>query len=82
MKIRSGFVSNSSSSSFVIKMSQITKDQLDLIQLHKVFAGDGAWDIHTYHGFLLGSSSSMIYDMREYLKTLKIDDDRIMWSGS
>ncbi|KKK81673.1 hypothetical protein LCGC14_2811090 [marine sediment metagenome] len=81
MKIRNGFVSNSSSSSFVIRISDITKDQFDLLQLHKVFAGDDAWDIQIYYGSIMGNSSSMIYDMREYMKTIKIPDDRIMWSG-
>ena len=82
MKVRSGFVSNSSSSSFVIKISSITKDQLELLNLHNVLAGDNAWDIQTYYGFIMGSSSSMIYDIKEYMKTIKISDECIMWSSS
>ena len=82
MKIRSGFVSNSSSSSFVIKISSITKDQIELLNLHSVLAGNNAWDIQTYYGFVMGSSSSMIYDMKEYMRTIKIPDECIMWSGS
>lgn len=81
MKIRSGFVSNSSSSSFVIRISDITQDQLDLLYLHKVFAGDNAWDFGRYGGFVLGSSSSMIYNMKEYMRTIKIKDDKVKWSG-
>ena len=34
MKIRSGFISNSSSSSFCIKLSDLTEDQIDDIQDH------------------------------------------------
>ena len=38
MKVRSGFVSNSSSSSFCIKLQDLTEDQINHIKEHIVFA--------------------------------------------
>jgi hypothetical protein len=60
-------------------MSDITKDQIDLIHLHKVFAGNNAWDIDIHLGFIIGSSSSMVYDIKEYIKTIKVPDDKVHW---
>ena len=43
MKTRNGFVSNSSSSSFIIKKKFVTGEQIDAIKNHIQYANDNNW---------------------------------------
>jgi len=43
MKTRNGFVSNSSSSSFIIKKKFLTGEQIDAINNHIQYANDNNW---------------------------------------
>jgi hypothetical protein len=50
MKIRNGFVSNSSSSSFVLLLKDITPSQLDMLQRHTQIAQAAGWAFGEYPG--------------------------------
>jgi len=45
MKIREGFVSNSSSSSFVLSLKDITSNQLEMLQRHTQVAQAAGWAV-------------------------------------
>lgn len=92
MKIREGFVSNSSSSSFIINLNNISKNQLQQIENHsesksyKTMYGKDkfqCWDIlinkkqNTVHG----STSMDNFDMGEYLDTIGVRSDHIEWDN-
>lgn len=79
MKIRSGFVSNSSSSSFVIKLRDITAWQLEQIRNHGERAGDDAWSIDVVEEEVTGHTYMDNFDMRQYLFEIGIADDKIEW---
>jgi hypothetical protein len=88
MKTRDGFVSNSSSSSFMIQESKLNSVQLEKIINHKSYLskaeqGD-AWSIsnHQKYGvnFICGSTYMDNFDMHYYLtKILKINPAFIEW---
>ena len=76
MKIRNGFVSNSSSSSFIICVPEFyggrgkikTRENLDkLIEKIKVVADKNDWDFNVYKGYMLFSTSMDNFDMKEFL---------------
>ena len=86
MKIRNGFVSNSSSSSFVIKLDDINSRQKMGIydhrkELEKDGCEDDAWDISENANVIKGTTSMDNFDMEDYLtNTLNIDNIYIEWS--
>ena len=74
MKMRMGFVSNSSSSSFIVNVQDIygkkikTREHLNkLIDEIKVTAENNEWSFNVYRGYLLFSTRMDNFDMREYL---------------
>ena len=90
MKIRSGFVSNSSSSSFVIPKDKITALQLDQIVNHieegKKYnmdcCDDGSywnWDINTNGHVVCGDTLMDNFDMREFLNYIGVDPNVVRW---
>lgn len=91
MKKRTGFVSNSSSSSFVIGMSKLTANQVFKIERHIETAnldsydeieykqcGDN-WDIEVTEDFVRGSTWMDNFDMRAFLKRIDVKDEDIRW---
>jgi len=91
MKIRRGFVSNSSSSSFSILLSDIMADQLYQIENHaqnSLFETCGgseydAWTISTSELEVIGNTDMDNFDMHFFLtKVLKINEDAIRWRNS
>lgn len=92
MKIREGFVSNSSSSSFIINLNNISKNQLQQIENHsksksyKTMYGKDkfqCWDIliNKKQNTVRGSTSMDNFDMGEYLDTIGVRSDHIEWDN-
>lgn len=87
MKIRNGFVSNSSSSSFVIPLKNITNKQLKMIKSYEVKAKklrlkywDSPWEIKIENEFVYGYTDMDNFDMEYYLESVvKIPNDKIRW---
>ena len=93
MKIRNGFVSNSSSSSFVIPKDKLTEEQIQLIKNHSTEASkhteyynfgnvDEPWSIRESEYYISGDTFMDNFDMYEYLiNFLKIDRELIHWDS-
>lgn len=87
MKIRQGFVSNSSSSSFVIYLSDITAEQLSKILNHAEegeklgieHAREWAWDVRTSDGCVGGSTYLDNFDMGEFFARIGVPFDKVKW---
>lgn len=87
MKIRNGFVSNSSSSSFILKKKDLKKWQICAIKYHLEFGkllgmeysdDCNRWETmgaHTKQSKIIQLSTSMTnFDMREFLKKIGVPD--------
>lgn len=92
MKIREGFVSNSSSSSFVIDRSAVTPSQIFSIVHHIDCAKElgltadtgycaefDAWTITLHPGYIRGYTSMDNFDMRKFLNVIGVDASVIDW---
>lgn len=85
MKIRRGFVSNSSSSSFVVSLRNLSLEQLCKILNYQIwgeklgieYAKSDAWNISIRHGMLCGDTFMDNFDMREFLD--KIGVTGVIW---
>ena len=89
MKNRRGFVSNSSSSSFIIQKKYLNNEQLNMIYDHiNVAKGilkedmdyDMPWDIKNHKDNIRGSTMMDNFDMHYFLtEIVKVDEDHIEW---
>ena len=94
MKFRTGFVSNSSSSSFMIPRRYVSDDQLEKIynhmshgKIHDDYYGFvgcyddyNSWGIGDDENYVTGSASMDNFSMYTYLtKFLGINEDVIKW---
>ena len=94
MKIRTGFVSNSSSSSFVIPRSNLTKVQIDLITNHIQAANvipylrkcacpiedlNFEWSIVVNDNEVRGVADMDNFDMGNFLELIGVPDEHINW---
>ena len=78
MKSRNGFVSNSSSSSFMILKKYLSPDQIRRVYEHD--GGSDRWNISEDEDFLMGETSMDNFDMEEFLiKRLEVPEDKITW---
>lgn len=92
MKIRSGFVSNSSSSSFVIDLYVLSRKQIDQIKNHCNVAKELDLDVnHDWWwkigindgaGVLWGKTNMDNFDMALFLHAIGVKDEDIRWDGA
>ena len=89
MKIRNGFVSNSSSASFTIPKYEISGRQAQQIIDHAeeckkygMFCSDSeAWDIDDYDAHNIKGSTIMDnFDMHEFFGHIGVDPDVVRWN--
>ena len=94
MKYRNGFVSNSSSSSFIIAKAGLTERQVDQIVNHATlgeamgceYAGSDSWSIEVTDTEVRGWTSMDNFDMRDFLNRVGVDanikwDDGHFWDA-
>jgi hypothetical protein len=88
VKIRKAFVSNSSSSSFLIEKKYLSEEQLEKIRNHDEFGMEMGilhsdtwkWDIHETRELISGDTWMDNFDMEEFLEKIGVPKDRIEWS--
>jgi hypothetical protein len=88
MKNRNGFVSNSSSSSFIIPLVHLNGIQIEQIENHIEegnrlgipFADQiDAWSIWFSNGTICGETSMNNFDMNYFLNAIGVPDSVIVW---
>lgn len=88
MKVRAGFVSNSSSSSFVVRREDINAKQLYQIIHHEelaesfgLYCSDGSsWSIEDDLSEVVKGSTWMDnFNMRAFMDCIGIDMDKVKW---
>jgi replication-associated recombination protein RarA len=87
MKTRQGFVSNSSSSSFILPLKYLNQEQLNAIINHAeegrkldLEYTDWEWDIEIEKDNLKGSTWMDNFDMRRFLTLIGVDTSKAKWS--
>ena len=77
MKFRTGFVSNSSSASFVINRYYVSQYALDKICNHEEVAGKDEWNVKVYVDTIECDTSLDNFDLIEYVKKLGVLEEAI-----
>lgn len=87
MKFREDFVTNSSSSSFIINKRHLDSDQLEAIRRHDEI-GDALglecanerWHIEENNRYIGGCTSMDNFDMEEFLEQIDVNMRYVDWS--
>jgi hypothetical protein len=83
VKIRIGFVSNSSSQSFLIEKRFLSPVQIDMIINHsncgEEYAASDAWSIDDGETIIQGSTIINNFCMENYLHKIGVKDYQIIW---
>lgn len=89
MKTRIGFVSNSSSSSFLIDKKNLTPTQLEQIRDYLTWGNklkisdelltEYDWEIAETKDMVIGSAAFETFDMEYFLDIIGIDYNKVRW---
>jgi hypothetical protein len=86
VKQRTGFVSNSSSSSFIIFKRFLTPEQVDQIKDHqrlgkewKLDWPEDYWNIYDHPMDISGYTTMDNFDMNQFLDLIGVDPQKITW---
>ena len=89
MKTRLDYVTNSSSSSFLIMKNNITSKQAEAIKKHSqlgkklgLLYSEDAWDIDESQNFISGKTWMDNFDMGEFFETIGISSKGVIWDSS
>ncbi|MCL2320322.1 MAG: hypothetical protein FWC45_09570 [Treponema sp.] len=86
MKIRTDYVTNSSSSSFTIRKKQLSEKQIKAIWNHSALGKklgleypEDRWEITENEEFIIGETTMDNFDMAELLDIIGVRNTQITW---